>query len=114
MFQSLPPRARGFAKLALGVFCIWFMLWVATPFWVSFSPLHQQFAEAQETHGVPIGALYYNDLPFINEAAMTLNDTWRYLPRGPKPEAGCRWFRRKAPRSDASRGGCRTHGRRPE
>ena len=87
MFQSLPPRARGFAKLALGVFSIWFILWVATPFWVSFSPLHQQFAAAQEEHGVPIGALYYNDLPFINEAAMTLNDTWRYLPRGPTPDA---------------------------
>lgn len=79
-------RRRGVLKLALGVFVIWFIIWVVTPFWVSFSPLHQQFAKAQEMYDVPIGALYYNDLPFINDAAMTLNDTWRYLPRGPLPQ----------------------------
>lgn len=86
MLRSFSPRGRGLVRLGIAAFAIWFVIWVATPFWVSFSPLHQQFAEAQERHGVPIGALYYNDLPFINDAAMMLNDTWRYLPRGPQPK----------------------------
>lgn len=83
--QDRPSRLRGVIKLAFSIFLIWFIIWVATPFWVSFSPVHQQFAKAQETHGVPIGALYYNDLPFINDAAMVLRDTWRFTPRGPHP-----------------------------
>lgn len=85
--MALPPHCNGVVKLLFCLFCIWFLLWVATPFWVSLSPLHQGFASAQDKYDVPIGALYYNDLPFINEAAMTLNDTWRYLPRGPKKTA---------------------------
>ncbi len=74
-------RMAGWLKLAFAVFCIWFFLWVFTPFWVSFSPLQQRFAAVQEEMDIPIGALYYNDLPFINDAAMMLRDTWRFLPR---------------------------------
>lgn len=62
--RSLP----GFVKLLLCMGFIWLLLWVITPMWVSLSPLHQEFAEAQEQYDVPIGALYYNDLPFIIDA----------------------------------------------
>lgn len=81
----------GWLKLLLSVAFLWFFLGWFTPFWVSFSPLHQKFAAAQDDLNVPIGALYYNDLPFINEATMVLRDTWRFLPRGGKassPPAG--------------------------
>ncbi len=77
--RSLP----GFVKLLLCMGFIWLLLWVITPMWVSLSPLHQEFAEAQEQYDVPIGALYYNDLPFIIDASMETRDTWRFLPRGP-------------------------------
>ena len=52
--RSLP----GFVKLLLCMGFIWLLLWVITPMWVSLSPLHQEFAEAQEQYDVPIGALY--------------------------------------------------------
>ena len=71
-------------KFVLTLFSLWLLLWVFTPLWVSLSPVHQEFAAAQERYDVPIGALYYNDIPFINEAAMELRDTWRFLPRGPE------------------------------
>ncbi len=77
--RSLP----GFVKLLLCAGFIWLLLWVITPMWVSLSPLHQQFAAAQERYDVPIGALYYNDIPFIIDASMETRDTWRFLPRGP-------------------------------
>lgn len=80
-------RAKGWLKLLFAVIFIWFFLWMFTPFWVSFSPLHQRFAAAQEELGVPIGAMYYNDLPFINDAAMVLRDTWRFLPRDMEDKA---------------------------
>lgn len=73
----------GYVKLALSLFTLWLLLWVVTPFLVSYSKVHQDFAAAQEKYDVPIGALYYNDIPFINDAAMELRDTWRFLPRGP-------------------------------
>ncbi len=76
----------GYVKLLLCMFTIWLLLWVITPLWVPYSKLHQDFAAAQEKYDVPIGALYYNDIPFINEAAMEIRDTWRLLPRGPLPE----------------------------
>ena len=79
--SSSPSRLKAWLKLLFAVVFIWFFLWMFTPFWVSFSPVHQRFAAAQEDLGVPIGALYYNDLPFINDAAMVLRDTWRFLPR---------------------------------
>ena len=44
------------------------------------------FRRGTGKYDVPIGALYYNDIPFINEAAMEIRDTWRFLPRGPLPE----------------------------
>lgn len=78
----LSAQGRGLCKLGVAVLAIWLLIWVITPFWVSLSPLHQRFADVQEKYDVPIGALYYNDLPFINDAAMMLNDTWRYLPHG--------------------------------
>ena len=76
----------GYVKLLLCMFTIWLLLWVITPLWVPYSKLHQDFAAAPEKYDVPIGALYYNDIPFINEAAMEIRDTWRFLPRGPLPE----------------------------
>ena len=66
----------GYVKLLLCMFTIWLLLWVITPLWVPYSKLHQDFAAAQEKYDVPIGALYYNDIPFINEAAMEIRDTW--------------------------------------
>lgn len=80
--MSLP----GSVKLLLASAFIWLFLWVLTPIWVSYSPLHQEFAAAQDRYDVPIGALYYNDLPFIIDASMELRDTWRFLPRGPLPQ----------------------------
>ena len=80
----------GIVKLGLSAFCIWFWLWVLTPFWVSFSPLHQKFARVQDYYDIPYGALYYNDIPFINEATMSLRDTIRFLPQGPAAEAEIR------------------------
>lgn len=77
---------NGSVQLGLWIGGIWLLLWVITPLWVSQSPLHQDFAAAQEQYDVPIGALYYNDIPFINEAAMEIRDTWRFLPRGPLPQ----------------------------
>ena len=77
---------NGYLKLVLAILCIWLLIWVITPFWVSFSPLHQTLRSAHEENGIPPGALYYNDLPFIGEAAMELRDTWRFLPKGPKPD----------------------------
>ncbi len=74
----------GIVKLALGIFGIWFWLWVVTPFWVSFSPYHQKFAEVQDYHEIPYGALYYNDIPFINDAVMSIRDAVRYLPFSPQ------------------------------
>ena len=56
----------GYVKLLLCMFTIWLLLWVITPLWVPYSKLHQDFAAAQEKYDVPIGALYYNDIPFIN------------------------------------------------
>ncbi|MEG2139399.1 MAG: hypothetical protein RRY20_01255 [Bilophila sp.] len=73
----------GYLKLLLASTCIWVLLWVLTPLWVAQSPLHQDFAAAQEYYDVPIGALYYNDIPFIIDASMETRDTWRFLPRGP-------------------------------
>ena len=77
--RSLP----GIVKLGLAAGFIWLLLWVITPRWVAKSPVHQQFAAAQDLYDVPIGALYYNDLPFIIDASMETRDTWRFLPRGP-------------------------------
>lgn len=74
----------GWLKLVLSVAFLWFFLGWFTPFWVSFSPVHQEFAKAQADNNVPIGALYYSDLPFIHEAATSLRDTWRFLPHGPQ------------------------------
>jgi len=54
---------------------------VFTPMWVSHSKLHQDFMAAVDDLEVPVGVMYYNDLPFINDAAMIMYDTWRYLPR---------------------------------
>ena len=82
--NSGQSRVKGWLKLLFAVGFIWFFLWMFTPFWVSFSPLHQRFAAAQEDLGVP---MYYNDLPFINEAAMVLRDTWRFLPRDMEDKA---------------------------
>ena len=77
----------GYVKLLLCMFTIWLLLWVITQSGVmTQSKLHQDFAAAQEKYDVPIGALYYNDIPFINEAAMEIRDTWRFLPRGPLSE----------------------------
>ena len=77
----------GVVKLLLCLGGIWFFLWVFTPFWVSFSPVHQEFEAVQEKYDIPIKALYYNDLPFINDAQIELRDTWRFPPKGPKPDA---------------------------
>lgn len=74
-----------YLKLGLILFGLWLLIWVITPFWVSFSPLHQTLRRVHEENGIPPGALYYNDLPFINDAAMELRDTWRFLPKGPEP-----------------------------
>ena len=82
------PQKRSFpgiVKLGLAIGFIWLLLWVITPMWVAKSRIHQQFAAAQEKYDVPIGALYYNDLPFIIDASMETRDTWRFLPRGPLP-----------------------------
>lgn len=76
----------GIVKLALGIIGIWFWLWVLTPFWVSFSPFHQKFAALQDYYEIPYGALYYNDIPFINEAVMSIRDSIRFLPRSPVSE----------------------------
>lgn len=86
MLEKYSQRTKGWIKLALVLFGIWFILWVITPIWVSHSPAQQRLAEVQERYDIPFGALYYNDLPFIMDAFTTVNDTWRYLPRGPKKE----------------------------
>ncbi|MEI3478423.1 MAG: hypothetical protein V8Q84_04130 [Bilophila sp.] len=38
----------GYVKLALSLFTLWLLLWVVTPFLVSYSKVHQDFAAAQE------------------------------------------------------------------
>ena len=73
-------RLSGYIKLGCWIFGIWFFLWVFTPFWVEKSPAHQDFAKHQDEAGIPYGALYYSDLPFIIDASMELRDTWRFLP----------------------------------
>ena len=74
-------RLKAWLQFICAIVGMWFFLWVFTPFWVSHSKIHQEFASAIEDLNVPVGALYYNDLPFINDAAMMLRDTWRFLPR---------------------------------
>jgi|GEM_PF-552582 len=75
-------RVKGWGQLILAIAGFWFFLWMFTPFWVSHSKIHQDFSRAVDEFDVPVGAMYYNDLPFINDAAMVLRDTWRFLPRG--------------------------------
>ena len=78
---SCKSRFKAWSQFILAIAGIWFIIWVFTPFWVSHSKIHQEFGEAIEDLNVPVGAMYYNDLPFINDAAMILRDTWRFLPR---------------------------------
>lgn len=57
-------------KLLLCMFTIWLLLWVTPRFGCPTASCIRISPAAQEKYDVPIGALYYNDIPFINEAAM--------------------------------------------
>lgn len=76
---------KGWFKLVGISLALWLFFGVFTPYWVSFSPVHQLVNKVHEDNEIPTGGLYYNDLKFMTEAAMTVRDTWRFLPRGPLP-----------------------------
>ncbi len=82
----MQKKVVGWLKLIAFFVFGWFFLFVFTPFWVSYSPIHQHFFQTAEENDIPVGALYYNDLPFINDAAMILRDTWRFRHMNPSQE----------------------------
>ncbi len=78
LFTMMQNTLYKYIKLTLCIFSIWLLLWVITPMWVKYSPLHQEFAKLQELYDIPIGALYYTELPFITNTIIDLQDIWRF------------------------------------
>lgn len=83
-----PPKKPGMvfvrklSRLGLGLWLIWFFLWVLTPVVVAHCPPLARYGDAALENDIQPGALYYTDVPVSAEAERNSRDTVRFLPRG--------------------------------
>ncbi len=74
----------GWCKLAIGVFCIWFVIWQVTPILVAAIPALAHYGQVAKDNDIMPGVLYYTDVPVSVEAEQNNRDTVRFLPHGGK------------------------------
>lgn len=67
---------KGLVQLLFISIFFWFFSCVFTPWWISYSPEHQRFLKALDDYDIPIGALYYTDVPISEDAERHVRHVW--------------------------------------
>ena len=77
----MKKASTGFIQLGASILVIWLMIFYILPAIVEGIPAFKRYGDEMDRHGLHAGALFYSDLPIINDAELHIRNTIRFLPK---------------------------------